>query len=82
MTASSRTSEFREFVRQKEGAVPDAKRRKLSRPVKRSSPETERQELLNKEYVKEAYNVVSMVQDMYEHARLHLTSKYYASSPI
>ncbi len=58
MAVSSRTREFREYVRQKEGQAPDHKRRKLSRPAKRS-PESERQELLNKEYVKEAYNVVS-----------------------
>ena len=58
MAVSSRTSEFREFVRQKGGQAPDPKRRKLSRLAKRS-PESERQELLNKEYVKEAYNVVS-----------------------
>ncbi|KAI0774366.1 hypothetical protein C8Q74DRAFT_1368849 [Fomes fomentarius] len=61
MTASSRTSEFREFVRQKEGPLPDAKRRKLSRPPKRSTPESERQDLLNKEYVKEAYNVLNHI---------------------
>lgn len=72
MTASSRTSDFRESVRQKEGPLPDAKRRKLSRPPKRSTPESERQDLLNKEYVKEAYNVVSAAQDVQKHVRLHL----------
>ncbi|KAI0722879.1 snare protein syntaxin 18/UFE1 [Earliella scabrosa] len=60
MAVSSRTSEFREYVRQKEGAAPDAKRRKLSRPGKRS-PEAERQQLVNKEYVKEAYNVLNHI---------------------
>ena len=78
MAVSSRTSEFREYVRQKEGAAPDAKRRKLSRPGKRS-PEAERQQLVNKEYVKEAYNVVSAAGTVDEHVRLHLT-KYNASS--
>ncbi|KAI0776021.1 hypothetical protein BD413DRAFT_491164 [Trametes elegans] len=57
MPAVPRTSEFRELVREKERGVPDAKRRKLSRPAKRSSPESERSETLNKEYVKEAYVV-------------------------
>ena len=60
MAVSSRTSEFRQAVREKENGIPEAKRRRLSRPVKRPTPESERLEALNKEYVKEAYNVVSM----------------------
>ena len=59
MTVTLRTSEFRQMVKERAGHAPDAKRRKLSIPPKRSSPESEKQELLNKEYVKEAYNVVS-----------------------
>ncbi|KAI0750900.1 snare protein syntaxin 18/UFE1 [Daedaleopsis nitida] len=61
MAASSRTSEFREFVRQRQGALPEPKRRKLSRPAKRLTPEGERQDLLNKEYIKEAYNVLNHI---------------------
>ncbi|TFK94707.1 hypothetical protein K466DRAFT_649195 [Polyporus arcularius HHB13444] len=63
MAVSSRTREFREYVRQKEGQAPDHKCRKLSRPAKRS-PESERQELLNKEYVKEAYNVFNHISTL------------------
>lgn len=59
MPATPRTSEFRELVREKERGIPEAKRRKLSRPSKRSTPEGERLETLNKEYVKEAHVVVS-----------------------
>ena len=59
MAVSARTSEFRQAVSDKENTLPEAKRRKLSRPAKRSTPESERLEALNKEYVKEAYNVVS-----------------------
>ncbi|CDO68715.1 hypothetical protein BN946_scf184652.g42 [Trametes cinnabarina] len=57
MPAVPRISEFRELVREKKKAVPEAKRRKLSRTSKRSTPESERLEALNKEYVKEAYAV-------------------------
>lgn len=59
MAVTSRTSEFHKIVNDRAGHIPDAKRRKLSAPSRRSSPESEKQELLNKEYVKEAYNVVS-----------------------
>ncbi|KAL7282483.1 hypothetical protein ACG7TL_003954 [Trametes sanguinea] len=64
MPAISRTSEFREFVREKEKAVPDAKRRKVSRSSKRSTPESERLETLNKEYVKEAYAVLNHINTL------------------
>ncbi|KAL1944238.1 hypothetical protein VTO73DRAFT_3423 [Trametes versicolor] len=64
MPATPRTSEFRELVREKERGVPEAKRRKLSRPSKRSTPEGERLETLNKEYVKEAYVVLSHISTL------------------
>ena len=59
MAVSVRTTDFRQAVHAKENTVPEAKRRRLSRPAKRSTPESERLEALNKEYGKEAYNVVS-----------------------
>ncbi|KAJ8455125.1 hypothetical protein ONZ51_g12628 [Trametes cubensis] len=64
MPAVPRTSEFRDLVRDKERAVPDTKRRKLSRPSKRSTPESERLETLNKEYVKEAYVVLNHINTL------------------
>ncbi|KAI9063138.1 hypothetical protein FKP32DRAFT_1572316 [Trametes sanguinea] len=64
MPAIPRTSEFRELVREKEKAVPDAKRRKISRSSKRSTPESERLEILNKEYVKEAYAVLNHINTL------------------
>ena len=60
MAVTPRTTEFRRAVQECQNTIPDAKRRKLSRPSKRSTPESERLEALNKEYMKEAYNVVSM----------------------
>ncbi|KAH9899781.1 hypothetical protein C8Q73DRAFT_637825 [Cubamyces lactineus] len=64
MPAVPRTSEFRELVREKERAVPDTKRRKLSRSSKRSTPESERLETLNKEYVREAYVVLNHINTL------------------
>ncbi|TBU33249.1 snare protein syntaxin 18/UFE1 [Dichomitus squalens] len=64
MAVSSRTSEFRQMVRQRAGDVPDPKRRRLSRSAKRSTPESEKQELLNKEYVKEAYNILNHISTL------------------
>ncbi|KAI0335557.1 hypothetical protein GY45DRAFT_809953 [Cubamyces sp. BRFM 1775] len=64
MPASLRTQEFRELVREKERAVPETKRRKLSRPSKRSTPESERLETLNKEYVREAYVVLNHINTL------------------
>ncbi|KAI0832517.1 hypothetical protein BC628DRAFT_1308901 [Trametes gibbosa] len=61
MPATMRTSEFREVVREKERGIPEAKRRKLSRPSKRATPENERMETLNKEYVNEAYVVLNHI---------------------
>ncbi|KAI0375733.1 hypothetical protein BV20DRAFT_984706 [Pilatotrama ljubarskyi] len=64
MPAISRTTEFRELVREKERDIPEAKRRKLSRPSKRSTPESERLETLNREYVKEAYVVLNHISTL------------------
>ncbi|TBU49627.1 snare protein syntaxin 18/UFE1 [Dichomitus squalens] len=64
MAVSSRTSEFRQMVRQRAGDAPDPKRRRLSRSAKRSTPESEKQELLNKEYVKEAYNILNHISTL------------------
>ncbi|PIL37239.1 hypothetical protein GSI_00932 [Ganoderma sinense ZZ0214-1] len=64
MAVTSRTSEFRQIVNDRAGHAPDAKRRKLSTPPKRSSPDSEKQQLLNKEYVKEAYNVLNHISTL------------------
>lgn len=61
MTATSRTSEFRELIREAEKAIPEAKRRKLNRAAKRGIDEQKHaQEAINREYVAEGYNIVRM----------------------
>ena len=61
MTASDRTTEFRDVLKEKEKAIPDAKRRKLSRVAKRTPDEQrDAQETLNKQYLLEGYNIVRM----------------------
>ena len=61
MTVISRTSEFRDIVKEKERAVPEAKRRKLSRSARRAGDDQkDAQETLNKEYMAEGYNIVRM----------------------
>ncbi|KAI9000921.1 hypothetical protein BD414DRAFT_511545 [Trametes punicea] len=64
MPAVLRTSEFRALVTEKERSIPDAKRRKLSRPSKRLTPESEKLDTLNKEYVKEAYAVLNHISTL------------------
>ena len=61
MTASDRTTEFRDVLKEKEKDIPDAKRRKLSRTARRTGDEQKDvQETLNKEYIAEGYNIVRM----------------------
>lgn len=62
MTATSRTLEFRDLVREKEKEIPDAKRRKLSRSAKRTPDEqNDVQVALNKEYIAEGYNILKHI---------------------
>ena len=59
--STSRTSEFRDLVKEKEKEIPEAKRRKLSRTSKRNTDEEKDvQAALNKEYITEGYNIVRM----------------------
>jgi syntaxin 18 len=61
MTASDRTAEFRDLLREKEKGVPESKRRKLSRSTKREQDhQRDAQEALNREYITEGYNIVRM----------------------
>lgn len=50
------TNEFKRTVKEHEGAVPDAKRRKVS--SHKPSKAEEEQISLNKNYIAEAYNIV------------------------
>lgn len=61
MAFASRTSEFRDIVKEKEKDVPEAKRRKLSRSARRTGDEQKDvQETLSREYIAEGYNIVRM----------------------
>ncbi|GJE84401.1 syntaxin-18 [Phanerochaete sordida] len=65
MTATSRTSEFRDLVREKEKEIPEAKRRKLSRPTRRTPDEQKDiQATLNKEYIAEGYNILNHINTL------------------
>ena len=57
MPATSRTSEFRQLLKEKENVFPDPKRRKRT---KRASADSQREgdELLNRQYINDAYSVV------------------------
>ena len=59
MPATSRTSEFRELLKEKENVFPDPKRRKRT---KRTSADGQREgdELLNRQYINDAYAVVRL----------------------
>ena len=56
MPATDRTSEFRLVLKEASQLVPDAKRRKVTKSS--TSSQREGQDVLNKEYLAEAYNVV------------------------
>ncbi|OBZ76630.1 Syntaxin-18 [Grifola frondosa] len=58
MTASSRTSEFRQILKEQQNAVPEAKRRRSS---KRPNTDTQREGSLNKEYLAEAYVILNHI---------------------
>lgn len=61
----NRTLEFRQTVEEKKNALPDGKRRKISRPPRRPLTDREGEQnplLSSKEYVAEAYTIVSRVE--------------------
>jgi len=58
MPSSDRTTDFRDFLREKKLAIPDTKRRKLVR-VNRSDAELAGQGHFGREYLSEAYIIVS-----------------------
>jgi hypothetical protein len=57
MPCNNRTSDFREVLREKEDAIPDSKRRKISKHTK-SDVQLDGQNVLGKQYVAEAYTIV------------------------
>lgn len=58
MPGTDRTTDFRELLNEKQNAIPEAKRRKIT---KGDGP-GESQNLLGKEYLTEAYIVVRVCQ--------------------
>lgn len=61
MTASDRTREFRQLVKEAAEGVPEAKRRRLNRSPKRNANNhNDGQEVLNKEYMAEGYVIVCL----------------------
>ncbi|KDQ64855.1 hypothetical protein JAAARDRAFT_146038 [Jaapia argillacea MUCL 33604] len=61
MGAIERTGEFQQSVREKRDLIPEAKRRKLPRPVRRQD---EGELLPSKEYVKEAYTILNHISTL------------------
>jgi hypothetical protein len=57
MPGVDRTTDFHELLTQKRNAIPEAKRRKITKYAK-SDPPGESQNLLGKEYLAEAYVIV------------------------
>ncbi|KAL5527405.1 hypothetical protein ACEPAG_6196 [Sanghuangporus baumii] len=63
MAFTDRTSQFREIVAK--SSLPDAKRRKIGKSARRSHDETDdTQVLLNKEYLREAYNILNHINNL------------------
>jgi hypothetical protein len=58
MPSSDRTADFRKFIHEKQFTIPDAKRRKLSKPTW-NDPSLDGQVNFGKEYMSEAYVIVS-----------------------
>ncbi|KAI0747439.1 snare protein syntaxin 18/UFE1 [Irpex lacteus] len=62
MTASDRTVEFRQLVKEAAEGIPDAKRRKLNRPSRRSQDgQKDGQDDLNKQYMAEGYIILNNI---------------------
>lgn len=59
MPGIDRTTDFREVLTEKRNALPDSKRRKISRAANGDSP-VDGQNVLGKEYVAEAYVIVRL----------------------
>ncbi|EJD01429.1 uncharacterized protein FOMMEDRAFT_126341 [Fomitiporia mediterranea MF3/22] len=63
MAFTDRTPQFREIVAK--SSLPDAKRRKTGKAAKRGRDESdEAQTLLNKEYMREAYNILNHINNL------------------
>ncbi|KAH9940574.1 hypothetical protein B0H21DRAFT_754621 [Amylocystis lapponica] len=62
MPSSSRTSEFREILKEKQSAFPETKRRKLT--PRRAADQREGQDPLNKEYIAQGYAILNHVQTL------------------
>lgn len=65
MPSSDRTSDFRETIREKELEIPETKRRKLSKFTRGVSGRDD-QAHIGKEYIAEAYVIVSVLHMMPE----------------
>jgi syntaxin 18 len=59
MPSINRTTDFREVLAEKRNALPETKRRRMSKPSK-SDTEREGQNILGKEYISEAYVIVRL----------------------
>ncbi|EMD40657.1 hypothetical protein CERSUDRAFT_148921 [Gelatoporia subvermispora B] len=66
MVAIARTQEFHETVNEKKSQLPEQKRRKINRPSKRASTDSQRngQDILGKQYIGEAYVVLNHVNNL------------------
>ena len=58
MTASDRTTEFREVLRDAQNTIPEAKRRKITKRA--GEGQREGQDTLSKEYLAEGYAIVGL----------------------
>lgn len=58
MPGTDRTADFREALADKRHALPESKRRKISRPSKSDTERGAGHNLLGKEYISEAYVIV------------------------
>ncbi|KAI0082593.1 snare protein syntaxin 18/UFE1 [Panus rudis PR-1116 ss-1] len=61
MPATNRTPEFREILKEVSQSIPEAKRRKVSKP---RNAQQEQQLLLSKEYLSEAYVVLNHINNL------------------
>lgn len=59
MPSSDITADFRKIIQEKESQIPDAKRRKLASKSTRNESGREGQAHVSKEYITEAYVIVS-----------------------
>ncbi|THH02388.1 hypothetical protein EW026_g437 [Hermanssonia centrifuga] len=65
MTAINRTAEFREVLTEVQDTIPPAKRRKVSRPSKRTGEhQRQEQDALSKEYMSEGYVILNHISTL------------------